>query len=131
MSRRRIWCLPALFVPLPVMSEPSYRRESKVNLRGVSKESSIAVPPRALVEAFGPPTDESWDSESLGGFYFLSPEQIPFTVYYRAYDQSPASVRKLRQSFWLESSPAEFSIGALSSSGVPEFKAWLRSRLEK
>ena len=99
--------------------------------RGVGREGLVELSPKSLVRIFGQPSDESWDTESLGGYYFVSPDDRPFTVYYRAYDQSSVAVERLRGSFWKHDSPHEFSIGALGQEGVAEFKAWLLSKLAK
>ena len=130
-SRRNVLLLPVLLAAMPATSQPSFRREASVNLRNVGRESSALVSPSALVRAFGSPTDEPWDSESLGGYYFVSSEQLPFTVYYRAYDHSSVAIARIKKTFWSQPSTVEFSIGARGQSGVAEFTAWLLSALTK
>ena len=111
------------------MAAPSFRREPRMRHRGIGREASIELSPTSLVKAFGEPTDESWDTESLGGYYFVSPDDRPFTVYYRAYDQPSVAIKRLRQRFWSESTAYEFSIGALAKEGTAEFIAWLQSQV--
>lgn len=104
-----------------------YRHVNTAKLEGTSKQGELSAVPSRLVKMFGPPTDESWDSESLGAFYFLSPNDKVFAVYHRAYD-TPRTQR-LKKSFWSGSTVTQFSIGSLDKSGVDEFKAWLLLQL--
>lgn len=105
-----------------------YRRVGEAKLEGTSKQGELSATPRRLVQVFGQPTDEAWDSESLGAFYFLGPDNKEFAVYHRAYDTR--RTQKMMTSFWSETSTAPFSIGALDTSGVVEFKVWLQLQLE-
>jgi hypothetical protein len=130
-QRRALTAVLFLLSTRYAMTSEPYQRESRMRHRGIGREASAELSPRALVASFGEPSDESWDNESLGGFYFVSSDDRPFTVYFRAYDQSPPKIRQLRASFWREESAYEFSIGALSSSGVKEFVTWLHSRVAK
>jgi hypothetical protein len=99
--------------------------------RGVGREGTVELAPKSLVRAFGPATDESWDSESLGGYYFVTPDDRPFSVYFRAYDQPPSLIRTLRRTFWEESASFEFSMGALGAEGVPQFRSWLLAQVKR
>lgn len=130
--QRRVFAAFILLLPTKhVMTSERYRRESRIRHRGIGRESSAYFSPHSLMTAFGEPSDESWDSESFGGFYFVSQDDRPFTVYFRAYDQSASRIRQLRADFWQEASLYEFSVGAISSVGVEEFIAWLQSRVAK
>lgn len=111
--------------------EPKYKRVSAAKLGGTSKEASIVVSPSALSATFGPATEEPWDSESVGGYYFVSTEQRVFTLYFRAYDRSPEEIQNLRAAFWADSKPVEFSIGSHGKVGVAEFREWLRAQVAR
>lgn len=104
-----------------------YRRVNEAKPENASNQGETWAVPKRLVQVFGQPTDEAWDSESLGAFYFLRSDDKQFTVYHRAYDTR--RTKKLIQSFWYETSTAPFSIGAIDRSGVAEFEAWLQLQL--
>jgi hypothetical protein len=107
----------------------SYRRVATANLRDISMQGEISLPPREVVRVFGAPTEEAWDSESLGAIYFEGPKGSLVTLYYRAYDLEPEQFKSLKQRFWKQSTPVELHIGARSEVGIPEFKLWLRAQL--
>lgn len=104
-----------------------YRRVAVAKLAGSSNQGEVSIAPRKLILVFGQPTDESWDSESLGAFYFHGPNEQAFSVYHRAYDQPRTD--ELRRSFWSQATPAEFSVGAKTEAGVAAFKSWLLGEL--
>jgi hypothetical protein len=131
LSRRYVLLAPVLSLPTTAMADSLYRREPKLRHRGISNEGTVELAPGALVAVFGQPTDESWDSESVGGFYFVSTDDLPFTVYFRAYDRSAGEIAKLRKTFWSQTSPVEFSIGALGQNGLTHFKQWLQSQVSR
>lgn len=106
-----------------------YQHVQTARLSGTSNQGELEVAPRRLVEVFGPPTDESWDTESLGAYYFVGPDDLVFAVYCRAYDRSAKSIKELRVSFWRETRESEFSIGAHSAVGVGKFKTWISDQL--
>lgn len=108
-------------------AEAMYRRVSVAKLGGTSRQGELSVAPNKLRQVFGQPTEEPWDSESLGAFYFQGPNEEVFAVYHRAYDTR--RTHELKKSFWSRGSVAEFSIGAQEEAGVAEFKAWLLTRL--
>ena len=133
-TRRHLILLGAtglLEMTLTHANEPLYRRASTGKLGGTSKEGEALLSPKALVATFGAPTEESWDAESLGAYYFLSQAGRLFTVYCRAYDHSSRSVRELRKSFWVEARTIEFSIGSHGPEGVGQFIEWLTKRVAK
>lgn len=129
--RRQFLCfmLMAPFVRLAIGAEVIFRRVAVAKLAGTSLQGELSVAPRKLVQVFGTPTEEPWDPESLGAFYFEGLKAGLFTVYRRAYDVDARSIAKLKQSFWAEGTLAEFSIGAREAAGVAEFQAWLAGRL--
>lgn len=108
-------------------AEAIYRRVNVAKLGGMSRQGEFFAAPSKLRQAFGQPTDEPWDSESLGAFYFHGPNEKVFAVYHRAYDTPPT--QELKKSFWSRASVAEFGIGAQEEASVAEFKAWLLARL--
>lgn len=127
--RRHALVFLGLSIVLPSMAVPSFRRESKMPAQAIARQGYVELSPSSLVKAFGQPTDESWDSESLGGYYFVSAEGKAFAVYYRAYDLPAPAIKRLRKTFWSETPKYEFSIGAVSKEGVTEFVGWLRSQV--
>jgi hypothetical protein len=119
--------LMAAIVVHSAHAQERYRRVDKANLGGTSLQDSILLSPRKLVLTFGDPTPELWDSESLGAFYFEPGDGRVLALYRRAYDR--ADINQLRVSFWREIAEVEFSIGAVSSSGLEDFKEWLVQRV--
>jgi hypothetical protein len=83
----------------------------------------LLVVPSEVVRAFGIPTSEDFDAEGLGAFYFLGPDEQPFTLYFRAYDLRPAQVRQLRTTFWSADDSKRARVGAPRGSDVDAFKA--------
>ena len=106
-----------------------YQRIDKTPPLQLSKQSDIVACPSKLVSKFGPPTEERWDRESLGGFYFMGPTQEVFTVYVRAYDAGWWTMWKLRRTFWSSVGPVEFSLGSMPGYDVAGFQRWLTSEL--
>ncbi|WP_140637462.1 hypothetical protein [Methylibium rhizosphaerae] len=108
-------------------SDAVFRRVTIAKVAGTSKQGELLVAPSKLLQVFGQPTAESWDSESLGAFYFQGPNDEVFTVYYRAYDVP--NTQRLKKEFWARSAAAAFSIGAKEEANVAEFKGWLLRQL--
>ena len=135
--RRQMLCVSCLgaaqglFLPLAMGSDSPYQRVDKVPRLPISKQGIVTAAPSSLVRAFGAPTDESWDSESLGGYYFTGPGGEFFSVYFRAYDESAASIRALRKSFWFDHAVTEFSLGALATSDIRGFHEWIDMRVDQ
>ena len=106
-----------------------FRRVDKLVPAPVSKQDGLTVAPSELVRVFGPPTSELWDAESLGGFYFVTEDGQPFTLYFRSYDIDEKTITELRSSFWLEREDMRFNIGAVRAADVAGFKAWVTAQL--
>lgn len=104
-----------------------YRRVATAKLAGSSNQGEMSVSPSKLVVVFGEPTDEPWDSESFGAFYFNGPNEQAFSVYHRAYDVP--RTEEFKRSFWGRATATEFSVGATSEVGVSAFKSWLLGEL--
>jgi hypothetical protein len=121
--------LSAVFAPGGFGGKAMYQRIDKTPKLHLSKQAEVVATPSGLVKCFGAPTDESWDIESLGGFYFSGPRDETFTVYKRAYDADVSTVRELRKSFWLGDEPQEFSVGSMRDYDVPGFSTWLLDQL--
>jgi hypothetical protein len=131
--RRRLLALITGMGASSVLSagaQPVFKRVERANLGGTAQEGQIEVSPRRLVRAFGPPTAEPWDSESLGAYYFES-ERGLFTVYYRASDLNSSAMQELKASFWLQAAPIVLSVGARGNRGVQEFTSWLFARVHE
>jgi hypothetical protein len=109
-------------------AEVMFRRVAVAKLAGTSHQSEVSAAPTELVRVFGPPTEEPWDSESLGAFYFQGQSEEVFVVYYRAYDVR--RTEQLTRSFWGNATPVAFSIGAKTKARVAEFKAWFARQVE-
>jgi hypothetical protein len=119
--------LPSALVKSAHGANAMYRRVATAKLAGSSSQGEFSAAPSKLVLVFGQPTDEPWDSESLGAFYFNGPNDQAFAVYHRAYDVPRTD--ELKRSFWSRATAAEFSVGARSEAGVAAFKNWLLGEL--
>jgi len=118
---------PSALVQAAAGADAIYRRVAVAKLAGSSNQGAVLIAPTKLIRVFGQPTDESWDSESLGAFYFHGPNEQAFSVYYRAYDLP--RTEELKRSFWSRATDAEFSVGAKTQVGVAAFKTWLLGEL--
>ena len=94
---------------------------------GTSKQDEFPIPPCLLAQRFGSPSHES--EESIGSYTFKDPDGEVFTVYMIAYDVPKEAVPQGREEFWQLPTPVPMSVGAINSSGVQSFKAWLSEQL--
>jgi hypothetical protein len=111
-------------------SQPPFKRVAELepvtpNPSPTWRRGDVTLVPSRLVALFGEPTDESWDSESVGGYYFESLEGWRVAVYYRANDVEEPAMSKLKKKFWASKRAFEFGIGAGKSANVPMFRDWI------
>jgi hypothetical protein len=110
---------------------PTFRPDLTANIAGTHGLGSIDLPPKALVDRFGPP--RPFDGYKVSGEYrFVDDAGRVYTLYdYKlttlygdpalGYPPMPTPAE-----FWADDRPHSLSIGGTDDCDVPAFKVWLR-----
>jgi hypothetical protein len=110
---------------------PAFRLDHAASLARTHGLGSIDLPPKALVDRFGPPRPFD-DYKVSGNYTFVDDAGLVYTLYdYKVtslyndpalgYPQSPTP-----QEFWADDTPTTLNIGGTDACDVPAFKVWLR-----
>jgi hypothetical protein len=110
---------------------PAFRLDPTANMAGTHGLGSIDLPPRAVVDRFGPPPP--FDDYKVSGHYtFVDDAGRVYTLYdYKVtslygdpalgYPRMPTPAQ-----FWADDAPQTLNIGGQDDCDVPAFKVWLR-----